>query len=69
MKGAKALASEIDRRRYRTAHGVHRGVSGRFLLRTAEIADHLVDANEAAAGAARSPVFTPRGAFSLLQAT
>jgi hypothetical protein len=37
-RGAKALVSEIDRRRYRTATGVHRWVSGRFLLRSAEIA-------------------------------
>jgi hypothetical protein len=36
-RGAKALVSEIDRRRCRTATGVHRWVSGRFLLRSAEI--------------------------------
>jgi hypothetical protein len=50
-RGAKALVSEIDRRRCRTATGVHRWVSGRFLLRSAEIAGATASANETPAGA------------------
>ncbi len=51
MKGAKALASEIDQRRCRTAKGMHRWVSGGFLLRSAEITGRKASANRSPAGA------------------
>ena len=38
MKGERSLASEFNRRRCRTVKDHRRGVSGRFLLRPAEIA-------------------------------